>query len=568
MKRIGRLTVTAVLTALAMIFQIYSPVFAESSAETDGVAFCDWSGTITGAKTEGWTAPNNQNINDTRSAISVTDGALTYDTDGMTYNCQHLQVEMTMNAQTAAAAIAAAKASDNMLRVTFKVTRVDSSYGPSSVKFKMYCFANGDWQNGPTLIDGSYSMKAGEEKTFYINVDLLGDIVPDTIAINAMNYDSGITAINYTVSSVMAGGESATYSTSDSSDRFATADYEDYGDLINHRLLGDLNTDEAVNAADLLLSKKLVAKYNIKSEIDSAAADVYEDGAVNTKDIYVIKQILEEKRNAVHRPVTTDGYTNYNAYHPVNKNGNYMINGQEYEQVFYDDFEGSTLNRRNWEIGPQQERQNGNVWRNDMVSLNGKGDLVLSNAVDEDNPDRCKSGAVRSRDRFYNSYGYYEVRCLLQQYSTGFWGSFWIMPDSIDSGIDGGADGTEIDIFESAYLMSDKVQQGIHFDGYGSRHKTIGQATYVDNVYYGYHTFALSWEPDQYRFYVDGKLTYTLREGQRMSGGATVSISEVESYLKLSVEAGTWAGTFKPESTPHNIDGITVDYVKVFKPIQ
>lgn len=565
MKRTIKIALLAMIVVFAMTMQTAAPAFVQ--AESDGaVAFCDWSGEIIGARTQGWTAPNNQNISDTKSAISVSNGSLTYNTEGMTYNCQHLQVEVGMNTLAASSAIAAAKATDQRLRVTFKLDKAESSSGATTVKFKMYCFADGDWQNGPTLIDGGAEMSAGETRTFYIDVNDV-TVIPDTIAINAMNYNTGLTAINYTVSSVLAGGNDATYTTSKEDSNLPTVAYEDYGDLINHRLLGDVIKDDAVNTADLLALKKLVSGYELNDDADSEAADVWEDGKINAKDVYAAIQTVNGERTAVHRPVTTDGEVNYNPHYDMTDNGNYIINGKEYSLAFYDDFEGVTLNRKKWERCPEQERHNGNVWRNEMVSMNGKGGLVLSNAVDEDYSARCKSGAVRTKDRFYNSYGYYEARVLLQQYSRGFWGAFWIMPDAIDTGIDGGSDGTEIDIFESAYLYTDKVQQGIHFDGYGSRHKTVGQATRVKDVYYGYHTFGLSWEPDKYVFYVDGKRTYTLKEGDVING-TTVNISKVASYVKLSVEAGTWAGSFDPENSPHNIDGITVDYVKVYKPAE
>ena len=228
------------------------------------------------------------------------------------------------------------------------------------------------------------------------------------------------------------------------------------------------------------------------------------------------------------------------------------FNNTRYRQTFYDDFEGTTLDRSKWEICPEWTRHNGNVWRKDMVSLDGKGNLVLSCAKLQGSV--YKSGAVRSRDRFEQTYGYFEARCELQK-SPGFWGAFWLMPNSIDNGVKGGSDGTEIDIFESAYLSSERINHAIHWDGYGSDHKSIGTNVHVPGVHTGYHTFALEWTKDAYRFYVDGKKTHEITSAQ-------ADICEVPTYLKLTVEAGTWAGQCDDSKLP---DGIKVDWVKVYK---
>ena len=85
-------------------------------------------------------------------------------------------------------------------------------------------------------------------------------------------------------------------------------------------------------------------------------------------------------------------------------------------------------------------------------------------------------------------------------------------------------------------------------------------------MYYGYHTFGLEWSPEGYKFYIDGVLSYKLKNGYTYNG-KTVEVSQAQSYLKLSVESGNWTGKFKPSDTPNNIDGITVDYVKVYTPV-
>ena len=94
---------------------------------------------------------------------------------------------------------------------------------------------------------------------------------------------------------------------------------------------------------------------------------------------------------------------------------------------------------------------------NDMTWVDGKGHLILSSEYDETG--ELIMGAVRTRDLFEQTYGYFEIRCKLQQV-PGFWSAFWLMPRNIDMyGQDGGQDGTEIDIYE-AFDVSVKYHPG------------------------------------------------------------------------------------------------------------
>lgn len=321
-------------------------------------------------------------------------------------------------------------------------------------------------------------------------------------------------------------------------------------ELVYHRLLGDVTRDGINSNQDLARLKGYLADSAI--DLDAVAADINEDTYINNKDYARLKATLADPDLEVHRPVTTDGYANYNAIYPKTADGAYLIHGQAYEQTFYDDFEGTTLNRKNWGHCPEWTRHDGNVWRNDMTWLDGNGNLILS--VGKEN-NYYKTGAIRSKDLFYQKYGYFEIRCMLQQYSPGFWGAFWLMPDSIDSGIAGGSDGTEIDIFESAYFVSDRINHAVHFDGYGAGHQTIGTNVHVRDIYYGFHVFGFEWTENSYVWYIDGEETYRLTRRD-------VDISQVESYLKVTVEAGTWAGKVNDSALP---DGLTVDYVKVYQ---
>ena len=231
-----------------------------------------------------------------------------------------------------------------------------------------------------------------------------------------------------------------------------------------------------------------------------------------------------------------------------------VVNKTTYIETFYDDFNGKALDSTKWSPGPEWYRQNNYCkWDNDMVWLDGKGHLILSTEYDENGELLC--GAVRSRGLFEQAYGYFEISCKLQQVG-GFWSAFWLMPINIDMyGEDGGRDGTEIDIYEAFSVSSKQINHAVHYDGYAERHKSTGGAVYAD-VYDGkFHNFALEWKEDCYIFYIDGKETYRITNQK-------VDISEIDSYMKISLEAGSWTGKPDANDPPACIE---VDYVKAYQ---
>ena len=231
------------------------------------------------------------------------------------------------------------------------------------------------------------------------------------------------------------------------------------------------------------------------------------------------------------------------------------IDGDTYIRTFYDDFDGNKLDSKKWSRAPEWYRQ-GNYckWSKEMSYLDGEGHLILGCRYDDDGDLLC--GAIRSRDKFEQCYGYFEASVKLQQVD-GFWSAFWLMPNDIDLyGIPGGIDGTEIDIYEAFSVKNKSINLAVHFDGYGSNHKMIGTSVTAD-VYDGeYHKFSLLWDKKNYIFYIDGKETYRLTSSD-------VRISRVPNYLKFSLESSLgWTGKPDAEDMP---SGISVDYVKVYQ---
>lgn len=219
---------------------------------------------------------------------------------------------------------------------------------------------------------------------------------------------------------------------------------------------------------------------------------------------------------------------------------------QEWRMIWHDDFDGSSLNEEKWERMNCPRRDA--FWGKDDAYLDGKGCLVLRTQKDGD---RYTSGAVRTKGKFEHRYGYWECRCQFPK-QQGHWPAFWLMPvTGLPDGEVGGVAGTEIDIMEKAY-QTDKMNHALHWNGYGTHHKSEVHEMEGLGLNDGFHTFGLWWTPKEYVFYVDGKETWRTK-----AGGA----SQAFSYAKLTEEIGPWAGKITEAALP---DYFYVDYVRVY----
>ena len=226
--------------------------------------------------------------------------------------------------------------------------------------------------------------------------------------------------------------------------------------------------------------------------------------------------------------------------------------------VFVETFDGDTLNRANWSKCPEWIRHDGgSIWSNDMTSLDGDGHLVLKAMWDEENQ-RVKCGAIRSKGLFEYGYGYYEASIKLPV-ACGVWGAFWINCGNI-GGVDGSAaDGVEIDVIESIYNDKGYCNAALHWDGYYSAHKTVHSGHMTYNIYDGeFHLFAVERTSYAYIFYIDNVEVWRVYPYQ------CAPCPEL-GFLELSLEATYEAGVGTEASLNALPAEMLVDYVKVYE---
>jgi len=168
-----------------------------------------------------------------------------------------------------------------------------------------------------------------------------------------------------------------------------------------------------------------------------------------------------------------------------------------------------------------------------------------------------------SEQVFEQAFGYYEARVYLPK-GPGLWSAFWLQTNSMGQLGNRGKDGSEIDIYESAFHFDPaKMGNCIHWDGYARFYDHYGTVTDTGvNHYDGWQTYGLLWTPESYTFFHNGKAIW-----QTNAGG----VSRVPSFLRLTVEIrrqafgpyGAKLGEFG--NTRENPSVFEIDYVKVYQ---
>ena len=170
------------------------------------------------------------------------------------------------------------------------------------------------------------------------------------------------------------------------------------------------------------------------------------------------------------------------------------------------------------------------------------------------------SARLKTQGKFSQTYGRFEARIKVP-YGQGLWPAFWMLGDDIDR-VDWPGCG-EIDIMENIGKEPSIIHGSIHGPGHTGEEIEAHYALpdgkrFADD----FHLFAVEWEPEVVRFYVDDDLYATrtraeLRAGQRW-------VFDHRFFLLLNVAVGgDWPGN--PDSSTIFPQRMLVDYVRVYR---
>jgi len=171
------------------------------------------------------------------------------------------------------------------------------------------------------------------------------------------------------------------------------------------------------------------------------------------------------------------------------------------------------------------------------------------------------SARLLTRNKFTQSYGRFEARLKIP-YGQGLWPAFWMLGADLDTA--GWPTCGEIDIMENIGSEPSIVHGTLHGPGYsGANGVTASDALPTPQRFSDdYHTFAVEWEPNVIRFYVDGLLYKTRTPADLPAGKAWVFNHPFFLILNVAVGGG-FPGN--PDATTVFPQLMKVDYVRVYQ---
>ncbi|WP_267890512.1 carbohydrate binding domain-containing protein [Paenibacillus bouchesdurhonensis] len=247
------------------------------------------------------------------------------------------------------------------------------------------------------------------------------------------------------------------------------------------------------------------------------------------------------------------------------------IKPEAWNRVWSDEFEGSSIDNSKWNF----VQGGGGYGNNELQNYTNRaqnarienGNLVIEAHKEDYQGNPYTSAKLTTEGKGDWTYGKFEIRAKMPQ-GKGIWPAIWMM--SKDQNLYSGwpASG-EIDIMELLGHEPNKIYGTLH---YGLPHEQAqGSYTLPDGRTFAedFHTFAVEWEPGEFRFYVDGvlysKQNNWFSKNPQEGGEYTYPAPfDRDFFLQLNLAVGgDWPGN--PDPITEFPQKMLVDYVRVYE---
>jgi len=240
--------------------------------------------------------------------------------------------------------------------------------------------------------------------------------------------------------------------------------------------------------------------------------------------------------------------------------------------VWQDEFSGTSLDTTRWNVLTREQSKHGELqyYVPDEVNIEG-GSLRLRSQHRTFGPMHYTSGRIDTRGKFAPTYGRFEIRAKLPS-GKGLWPAHWLYPQNRDwpmeylmsQAVAAGNERlipearpwyTEVDIMEFLGHEPNVVYGTFHFYSFEGQKRTSSGTVRGDiDFSEDFHVYALEWEPDSLRWFLDGVQFHATATG----------VPHAPHYLILNTAVGgSWPGD--PDSSTVFPQFHDIDYVRVFQ---
>lgn len=246
-----------------------------------------------------------------------------------------------------------------------------------------------------------------------------------------------------------------------------------------------------------------------------------------------------------------------------------------WELAWSDEFEGpdgSPVDSTKWTAlvgGDGWGNQEREFYTDDPANAHLEGGSLVITATKEGaaghqcwyGPCQFTSARLQTKGKFEQTYGRFEAKILVPR-GQGIWPAFWMLGGNIDSAH--WPDCGEIDIMENIGKEPGILHGTLHGPGYSGGSPLTDSITLPNGAKLAdaAHVFAVEWEKDVVRFYLDETLYATKTTADVPAGKTWVFDHPFFMLLNVAVGGG-WPGD--PDGTTMFPQAMKVDYVRVYK---
>jgi beta-glucanase (GH16 family) len=215
--------------------------------------------------------------------------------------------------------------------------------------------------------------------------------------------------------------------------------------------------------------------------------------------------------------------------------------------IWHDEFDGRSLDLSKWlPAAAALEKNHEAQYYSPNNAYLENGCLVLKSERKKVGKRPYTSALVETTGLFSLTYGRVEVRAKLPG-GQGIWPAHWLMPED-------NSWPPEIDMMELLGHDPTRVYMHLHYGEDWQSHRSTGESFRGPNFTEDFHVFAVEWEKDEIRWFIDGMLRHTVREN--------IPAAKMRIILNTAV-GGDWPGY--PNKRTQFPQYHLIDYVRVYK---
>ncbi len=233
-----------------------------------------------------------------------------------------------------------------------------------------------------------------------------------------------------------------------------------------------------------------------------------------------------------------------------------------WDVAWFDEFDGTALNTSRWRpvFSTDPTNNSQHAYLPSQVNVSN-GNLVLTSTNQSYQGLPYRSGQVVSTQA--QRLGRWEVRAKLPT-SRGMWPAIWLLPDTVAHRWPSGG---EIDIMENRGDQPELTSSAFHYGtnppyqhSFVYSEQKAYQAGSAVNYHDSFHTYAVEWETDQLRFFVDDVHYYTVYDAD-VDGFLSNNTAPMETVINTAV-----GGDFldNPDGTTVWPQQFLIDHVYVY----